>query len=243
MLPGILGIAGMRGAGPIQFVGGATAAKVGATSGNSTIALNGGLTGGIASAVQDGDFVIAAFASASESNITLAITDGTNAYTLIGSELWADDFTDTNLRVAYKFAAGDTAATFGPTGDAAWAAAMAVYVFRNVNSSTPLDVAVTTATSADSLLANPPSITPSTPGAFIVAVGACGTASGANTFTSSDLTAFLTQGSNDDRDATIGIGHKPDWVSGAFDPAAFGYTGSDNTSSSWAAMSIALRPA
>lgn len=158
----------------IAFVGLATATKAGATSGNTTLSLSSGLTGGTRSAVQAGDLVIAAYSSSSTVDRTLAITDGTTAYTLIGSELYANDTYDINLRVAYKFMGStpDTATTFGPTGATSDAGATAVYVFSGVNATTPLDVAATTATALNSGLPNPPSITPVTAGAYIMCVGA-----------------------------------------------------------------------
>jgi len=227
----------------IQFVGGKTATKAAATSGTSTIALNSGLTGGIASAVSNGDFVIAVFAAATATDRTLSITDGANPYTLIGSELYADDTMDANLRVAYKVISGDTATTFGPTGGTAEAAAMAVYVFRGVNVANPIDVTPTTATGINSVLANPPSILPVTPGAFIVCAAAGAHFSQVDTFTSSDLSAFFTDGfDGTSNDATVGIGHYPNWEGGAFDAAQFGFSSADNTSASWAAISCALRP-
>jgi hypothetical protein len=229
----------------IQFVGGATSAKVGATSGDTTIALNSGLAGGLAAAVAAGDFVIAVFGTGSTVDRTLAITDGTNPYTLIDSELYSDDTIDTNLRVAYKVMGGtpDTATTFGPTTDAADSGAMQVYVFRGVNVATPLDVAAVPATGIDTSRADPPSITPSTAGSFIVCVGAAGHNGAVDTFTSGDLTDFQTVGGlNDTNDITTGIGHIDNWTSGAFDAAAFGHTQADFNGYSWAAMSIVLRP-
>jgi hypothetical protein len=215
----------------IQFVGGATANKVGNTVATSTIALDSGLTGGIASAVSAGDLVIAAFATGSVADRTLSITDGSSK--------------DTNLRVAYKFMGGtpDTATTFGPTGNVDDAGAMAVYVFRGVDTGTPLDVAATTATGTNSGLPNPPSITPITAGAFPVHIGACGHSGGADTFTSGTLVDFMTDGANDTNDATIGIGHVDNWTSGASDPAAFGFSQVDSNTFSWAALSLVLRPA
>jgi hypothetical protein len=229
----------------IEFVGGNTSGKAGATSGNTTIALNGSLTGGIASAVAAGDLVIAAFATGSAADRTLAITDGTSNYTLINSELAASDTEITNLRVAYKFMGGtpDASTTFGPTGNNADAGAMAVYVFRGVDSSTPLDVAAVPATGTNTSRPNPAGITPTTAGAFIVCVGAGAHDGGVDTFSSSDLTDFLTVGGTDDtNDITLGIGHIDNWSSGEFNAAAWTHTQADSANYSWAAMSIALRP-
>lgn len=243
MLPGLTSAIVAAGRGQIQYVGTAAATKVGTA--DTTIALNSGLAGGVSSAVQDGDFVIAIFAVGSTSDLTLSITDGANPYTLIASELWADDTRDTNLRVAYKFVSGDTSTTFGSTGAASDnGGATRVYVFRGVDQSTPLDVAATTATAANSVLANPPSITPSTPGAVIVCIGAGAHGDDAGeSFTSSDLSQFVSSNRDATNDIVLGVGQKTDWVSGAFDCAAFTYSNSDSTSNSWAAMSIALRPA
>jgi hypothetical protein len=229
---------------PLEFVGGAISAKAGATSGNSTVALDSGLTGGVSSAAEAEDLVIAVFSSGSTADRTLSITDGTDDYTLIGSELYANDSVDVNLRVAYKFVSGDTAVTFGPTGNADDGGVTAVYVFRGVDQGTPLDVTPTTATGTDTVLANPPAITPVTPGAFIVCVGAgASLATGSTTFASSDLTGFRTIYSSDLNDNYLGIGHKNNWVSGAFNAAAFTLaTGSDSSGGSWAALTFSLRP-
>jgi|APGre2960657404_1045060.scaffolds.fasta_scaffold42639_2 hypothetical protein len=229
----------------IQFVGGNTSAKLGGTSGTSTIALSSGLTGGISSAVSSGDLVIAVFGTGSQADRTLSITDGTNNYTLIGSEYYVVGGSyRVNLRVAYKFVSGDTATTFGPTGNASDAGAMAVYVFRGVNQSTPIDVTPTTSSSTSSVLVNPAAITPATTGSFVVAVGAGAHQDGIDTYTASGLTNFFTRGgSDDDNDVSIGIGHVPSWSSGVVDPAAWTFSGSDSSGFAYASVSFALRPA
>lgn len=241
----LIGFGAGGGRGQIQYVGGKIATKLGATSGNSTIALNSGLTGGIASSASPGDFVVAMFGTGSIADRTLAITDGTTDYTLIGSELYSNDGDDTNLRVAYKFIAADTATTFGPTGAAEDGGTMAVRVYRGVDPSNPLDVAAVTAsaTNQSSAAVNPPAITPVTAGAWIVVFGA-GSVGGSpdGTYASSDLAAFLTATTSETQTSVGGVGHKSDWVSGEFDPAAWTGVGS-NVDYSWAAVTIALRPA
>jgi hypothetical protein len=241
-MPFTMGMLAPKQASQIQFVGGNITSKAGATSGNSTIALNSGLTGGISSSVSNGDLVLAVFATGSTADRTLSITDGTNNYTLVGTELYSNDSTDTNLRVAYKFVSGDTSVTFGPTGSTNDAGAMAVYVFRGVHPTTPLDVAAVTDTNINTGAANPPSITPVTAGSFIVAIGASGSFS-TYTFTSSELVSFRTVNGSGVNDITLGIGHKNDWTSGAFDPVAFGLSDADSTGNSWAAITLALRRA
>jgi hypothetical protein len=237
--------AGGKGTPNIQFVGGNTATKLGAASGTSTIALNSGLTGGIASAVSEGDLVIAAFSTGSTADRTLSITDGTTAYTLLGTELYSNGSGhDCNLRVAYKFmgATPDTATTFGPTGDAADGGAMAVYVFRGVDSSSPLDVPVLTGTGTGTEDATGVPITPATAGAYIVCVAGTGHGNSTLTYTNANLTDLRSAGISDSEDAIIGIGHKPDWVSGEFDPGLFD-AGDLSSSAATCSMSIALSPA
>jgi len=246
MLPGLVSaIVGGAGRGQIQFVGAATDNK--ATTSSSTIALNSGLTGGIASSVAAGDLVIAAFGCASTSDLTLSITDGATGYTLIGSELYSADTDDANLRVAYKFmgVSPDASTTFGGTGSSSNGASMVVYVFRGVDPGTPLDVSAVTATGQNSLLTNPPSITPSTPGAFVVAVGAWSvsvvTPDPATHPTLLSVFSDIAPESSTYQGG-VAIGHTP-WVSGAVDPGNFVPGDTDSTNSAWCAMSIALRPA
>jgi hypothetical protein len=224
----------------IQYVGGATATKVGATSGNSTISLT-SLTGGIASSAAIGDLVIAVFATGSAADRTLSITDGTTAYTLIGTELYSNGTTyDTNLEVSYKLlTANDTSVTFGPTGNAQDAGAMAVHVWRGVDSTTVLDVAAVSATGTGTGRPNPASITPTTSGAYIVIAGAGAAGTGA-VFTASYLSNFRTATSADTNDAMVGIGSLA-WTSGPYDGAQW-TGGTTNAADSWAAMTIALRP-
>jgi hypothetical protein len=245
MLPGLgSAIAGASAGSRIQFVGLATYQKALDTNESNDIALNSGLTGGIAAAVSDGDLVVAAYATGSTANRTLSITDGSTAYTLIGSELYSDDTYDTNLRVAYKFVSGDTFTRFGTQGSLEDGGATAVYVFRGVNASSPLDVAAVTATAANSILANPPAITPVTAGAWVLGVGAGAYTGTPQTFSSSDLSGFSSiHGRSTYTDCVLGIGYKDDWASGEFDPAAFTFSDSNSSANSWAALTIALRPA
>lgn len=228
----------------IAFVGGTTATKAGATSGNTTIALNSGLTGGSRASVQAGDLVIAVFATGAAADRTLAITDGTTGYTLIGSELYANGTTyDTNLRVAYKFMGStpDTSTTFGPTGNAQDAGAMCVYVFSGVDSGTPLDVAATTATGTGTGRPNGASILPTTTGAYVVVAGGGAAGTGAvYTQSGTELSGFKSATSVDTNDAMMGIGYFA-WTSGTFDPVVW-TGGTTNAADSWAAVTVALRP-
>ena len=124
-------------------------------------------------------------------------------------------------------------------------AALAVLVFSGVNASTPIDVTTTTATGINGMTPNPPAITPVTAGAKIISMGAAAHGSGSTvTFTSPDLSGFLSAYSADNNECTLGVGYK-DWTSGAFDPGAFSLVGAgfDDPNWSWAALTLALRPA
>ena len=238
----------------LYFVGGAITNKAASTSGTTTMPLDSGLTGGISSSAEKGDFVIALYAVSSTLDVALSITDGTTEYNLIGSELYGNSTADINLRIAYKFITDDTSTTFGPTGQAGIVdgnGSTAVYVFRNVDTTTPLDgVTPTTSTSTTTRLANPPAITPITKGSYIVCAGAGGTGtSGVGPYsTPSDLTGWFTDvrsgASAFSGVAITGIGHKDDWVSGEFNPSAFTLAaGADSTAAASAAISFVLRPA
>ena len=249
MLPGLVsGIVGSTDERGIRLVGVKQEGISGFDFANRVIDISSGLTGGIGSAALNGDFVLAVYSLGSDTDETLTITDGTNNYTLVGSELYIFDNEATNLRVAYKFITTDTSVTFGQTPSTIVDGVCSVFVLRGVNATTPLDVAVTTATGANSFLPNPPAITPITQGAQIIAIGAGAVPAGAfNIYdTPSDLVNFHsrheTAGAGG-RSTIQGIGMKTDWVSGSFNPSAFTNASSDRTSSSWAAMTIALRPA
>lgn len=222
----------------IRYVGGYVQGFVGTTS-NVTISLT-SLTGGLASAPAAGDLVIVYFGTCSIVDRDLVV----GGYIEV-ADLYVNDGVDTNLAAAYKFMGGtpDTSFTLtGGTRSSTDAGTVAVQVWRGVNATTPLDVAATTATGLNTVLCNPPAITPVTSGAVIVAGGAGGHVDGIQTYSSSDLTGFRSVGSDDSNDVTIGLGYKV-WTSGAFDPAQFTRGGADSVSYSWAAVTLALRPA
>lgn len=231
----------------IEYVG-STSTSNAVASGNKNLPLN-TLSGGTRSAVQAGDLVLACYAVGSTTDRSLTITDGTSPYTLAGTELYANDTFDTNLRVAYKRmgATPDANLVMGPSGSTADSGLCIVSVFANVDPETPLDVAPVTATGINSMLPNPAAITPVTPGAWIVVCA--GAAHNASV-----ITAYTTQGLTTARSSTAGggtgtnrmangIGYKSDWVSGTYDPPAWTIAITDSTSFSWAAVTLALRPA
>lgn len=226
----------------ISYVGGTTAGFLGDGFANQqTISLT-SLSGGVASQPAAGDVVIVYYGSSSTANRNITID--TSGYESI-SKLYANDTYDANLRVGYKVmgSSPDTSVVVSGTGNASDAGVVAVHVWRNADSSVPFEASPITATGTDSVLCNPPSITPTITGAVVVAGGSGAHNSGGSfTFSSSNLSNFITVGApNETNDATIGLGSFA-WTSGAFDPAAFTYSGSDSTTFSWAAASLALQP-
>lgn len=225
----------------IQYVGSNTGTWAGANSGTNTVSLT-ALTGGIASAAAIGDLVIAVYATGSTAAATLSITDGTTAYTLAGTALYANGTSyDSNLRVAYKYlTTSNTSVTFGATGNTQDAGAATVHVFRGVDSTNILDVAVTTATGTATGRPTPPAITPVTAGAFIFMAGGGAAATGA-VFTAAALSGFRSVTSADTNDANLGAGYVT-WTSGTYTPAQW-TGGTTGTTDSWTAATLALRPA
>jgi hypothetical protein len=133
----------------------------------------------------------------------------------------------------------DTSVQVSGTGSTNNAGRVTVFVFRGVNGTTPIDVTATTATGINTGRPTPPAITPTTSGAWIYSMGASGNQAPL-AFTST-LPNFITATQGDTTSVTIGSGAF-EWVSGTYTPAQFGGN-STSTNYSWAAVTLALRPA
>lgn len=152
-----------------------------------------------------------------------------------------------SMAVSYKKMGGtpDTTVSIPAAAATTNGVSCVIHCFRGVDLTTPLDVTTTTASAINTGVANPPAITPSTAGAWIYVSGGAAVAAGAVFTIPGDLSATtnhfrsatITTTTND---ANSGAGIKTDWVSGAFDPAAFGGSTSTNTGS-WGAATVALR--
>ena len=228
---------------PPTYVGGVIASAPN-TSTDQTVSLT-SLTGGLASSPSENDIVIIYYGVATNgSNENLAFV--TSGYTEV-ADLFQNDSYAGNLLVGYKVmgATPDTSVTCNtPTSTSSWGPVMAVQVWRNVDTTTPMDVTPTTNGQANTLLIDPPAITPVTSSAVIIS-GGCGghNHQSADTYSSSDLSNFLTLSGTQTYKPCVGMGSYSEWTSGSFDPAAF--TFSDSTSSSYSCVSctLALRPA
>lgn len=230
----------------IQFVGGRWTNGTGASY---DLLLSGTLYGGIASSPSEGDLIIvcSAYGSSGNAGAPTVTGDVSGAYNAVHAGLYANDTWDTNLRTFYQFAGAtpDTTLTLTRQSNSAYGGVTVVHVWRGVDPTTPFDVASLTATGNNASRPNPPSITPVTSGAVIVACGA-GTqpASTGNYFgefggTMVNAISGFSDGSTSDMGAII-ASHA--WTSGAYDPGA-ATGGATSTSCSWAAATMALRPA
>lgn len=222
----------------LSFVGGKVAIFAGTTS-ETSISLT-DLTGGSDAAPAADDIVIIAYAVGAQADRSIGVA--TAGYTE-EQELYANGSTyDANLSVSWKKMGGtpDTSVNVSGTGSSFNAGAVAIQVWRGQDLTTSFDVPETTATGTGTGRPNPASITPTTAGAVVIVAGAGAAGTGA-AFTASELSNFFTSTSPDGEDAMVGLGSYA-WTSGAFDPAAW-TGGTTNAADSWAAVTLALRPA
>jgi hypothetical protein len=221
----------------LAYVGGAITGWLG-TASTTTLSLT-GLTGGLASAPAAGDLVVVVFALRQSADVDLALS--TAGYTEL-ADVHGNDTIQTNLGVYRKLMSGspDTQVQVGSTSSATCGILIA-HVWRGANQTTPIDVATTTANGINTGIPNPPSITPTTSGAVVLAIGAASATSNAGAPFTSSLSNLV---SDDDGSgqAVAGIASHA-WTSGAYDPPAFGITHADSTLNSWAAATVAIRPA
>lgn len=227
----------------IQYVGGTTAAFVGSTT-NDIVSLT-TLTGGIASAPQYGDLIIVAVELSGTANKAYKIANFTQI-----ADLYQNDTEDSNFQVGYKLTSivPETSVLItNGSGNTADGIAVAVHVYRNIDQTTPFDVTMTTFGALNGAIPNPSAITPVTSGALIVvAAGAAHDATAAGLFTASYLSDFITTTTvalAETNDATVGMGNVA-WTSGAYDPAAWTFTGTGGTAANWSynSVTMALRP-
>jgi hypothetical protein len=234
---------GATAAGGIELVGYTTHTVKGSNINNISLT---GLIGGIASQPAEDDFVLAFYACGLNGASVSPLNFSTGGYTTVAN-LFANDTIDAALLVGYKFMSStpDTSVVFSASGTGYTSGedprCGIVYVFRGVNKTTPMDVAATTDTRIDTVLANPPSITPVTSGALILACGAGGHRRGVATYSSSDLDNFISVGEDDFNDCTIGAGQKK-WTGGSFNPATFSFSAANDVTYAACAATLALRP-
>jgi len=175
---------------------------------------------------------------------TADVTPGVNTagYTEV-AELYANDNYDCNLSVSYKRmgASPDAAVSIDGNHGIGEGTAAVAYILRGVDTTTALDVAVTTATGTDTAIPDPPSITPLSSGAFLVIVGGSTGVTLDNAVTPpSGFTNGVQAVIADSLDASVVMASKTA-AGGAEDPGVWTDWGTDATSSSWCAVTMALR--
>ena len=229
-------------AGAVGYIGAVTYNAIGSTSAD-TRSLT-ALTGGSASAPVEGDMVIVSVAVGTSTGSGQTTWAGPSGYTpLLGS---GGILSNSNQRfailwVGYKImgATPDTTVDIPGSQHSSDGKAEYISVWSGVDAST-IAASVASVLNTYTAIADPPSVTPTISGSYVLAVGGGGVDGG--DYTSSDLSDFRADFANDSNDATIGGGYIA-WTSGAVDPAAFGFTGSDNSFKGAAAMSLVLEPA
>ena len=203
--------------------------------------------------LQDGDLILVALAHTTlgfdktQAELTVAGNVSAAGYTPAHTDLYADDNSDTNLQVQYRFynsADGDTGITIPAAQPGPTSVVATIHVFRGVHQTTPLDVTPVTQTRINGGVPDALAITPVTAGAWIVVVGAASAnAALTNPANLSTVTNhFRSAEAAGSPGGVVAAGLKTDWASGAFDPETFG-GGSSSTTISRAMVSLALRPA
>lgn len=201
----------------------------------------------LVTALQTGDIVLVAVENASTVNRTQAQLTP-SGYTAAHADNYQNDSNDSNFLVSYKVmgATPDTTVSIPASNATTAGVGYAIYVFRGVDTVTPMDVAPVVAGAINTGVADAAAITPATSGAWIAVFAGAAVAAGAvftnpagmSATTNHFRSATITTTTND---ANIGGALYTAWASGSYDPAVFGGSTSTNTGS-WSAVTIALRP-
>jgi hypothetical protein len=229
----------------LQYVGGTSGTG---TSNGYTVSLSGTLTGGVASSPAAGDVVVVASAFGNTASSAPAVSgNNSGAYLTAGAAVHSNDTWDTEFRAFYQVMGStpDTSLTITRVANAAYGGATVVHVWRGVDATTPLDATGTPASGGNGAGANPPSVTPTTAGSIVIAMGA-GTFAAADTSSYTGFTGYsntVTAHGNGSTSDTGVVMASVAWTSGAVDPPVASGGTQNNGSSSWAAQTIALREA
>ena len=217
----------------ITFVGSAALGSI--VLGNVTIPLPVGIA--------PGDIVVVAVGRTATVGTFKVVTSG---YTQV-THLTADDGADARLLVSYKIMSDppDTDVVVSGPYTTNRGHGCVLHVWRGVDQTTPIDVTPTTATGINTGIANPPAITPVTDGAVVLCAAYAAidypvTPSWGVPVGWENGVTWSQYASAEPGEA--GMASLPWSGSGAVDPGTF-VNGNTDTGNSWAAVTLALRPA
>lgn len=222
----------------IALVGTYGQSSAGSSATSWTFTYGGSLTGGLANTPQEGDIVFISAGTSASSNAAFLNSSGFSTLT----SLYANNTgstADCTFTVFYKVMTSTPDTSIDITSTPAVFALFQAFVFRYVDTTTPLDVtATTTTTITNGSMPDPSSITPVTTGAAVVVMAGIAGAGSVSAITTTDLTSFSTDGTGF-YEWACGI-KQLGWTSGAVDPAVL--TGGGSSTRATAAVTIALRP-
>lgn len=161
------------------------------------------------------------------------------------ADLYANDSYDANLHVGYKVqtSSPDSSVTLiGATSiSQSWSAV--AFNVRGLDTGTVLDVSAQTATAINTLLIDPPTVTPTSGKVIILSGGSTASNDSSGSWTSADL-SDLTVITGTSGSSLTNVVTAAGWVvhdDSAFNPAAFSPSFSDRTDACFCACTIALR--
>lgn len=228
-------------AGGIQYVGGTSGTFTPTTASTSTTISLTSLTGGIASAPSLGDLIVVTQGYASGSSNDLVFSSGKAL-----GRIYANDSDDTVFAffVKYALVAEDLTDVRFKTVNTSTTRniSVVVHVYRGATGYFVPSSDVASIGTTNTAIPNPPSITPTVAGSIIHVGAAAAHSDGVQTFTASYLSNFITNGGTDlGEDCTAGAGYVT-WTSGAYDPAAWTWSGTDAVTYSNASASLVIAP-
>lgn len=221
----------------LTFVGSQTLGYTGTTT-NSNVTFS--LTGGVAVTPAAKDLVLIAVSVGTNNAANPPI--GVRGYTAVNQNL-ASDTQSTKFGVYYKLMGNppDTSFERPATGNTQHAGSYSIHVWRNVDQNVIFDTTSTTITGTNTVVPNPPAITPTTTNTRIIVAAGGAHLVTSPTYSAAYLSNFVNSSGADNVDTTTGMGWVA-WTSGSYDPAAWTFSGTDSTQYSYVATTMALRP-
>ena len=226
----------------LVFVGGATATGFG--TGTVTVNLT-ALSGGAGSAAVAGD-IVCALISLGQNNGTTFTDPGfaTGGYTAINSSANGSTVRDVRGCCGLKIMGGtpDTSVSTDTVGSAVYGKVLAVQVWRNNNTTTQPDVAITVNNGTGTDTPDTGSVSPVTTGAIVLSMGASSMNAAVTPAAPSGYSNLVTnQKVGTTGSAVAAISSKLWSGSGAEDPGAYsGYSGGSGLC--WVGFTLVIRP-